>query len=185
MNVSPDSALLTAARRLDRDALAAIYDQMSPGIYRYAMRLLGDETRAEECVAETFNRFLQALHNGGGPNDHVQAYLYRIAHNWITDSYRRQVPDLPIEEDYPAGQDVPSQADRQIEQKQVRNALACLTPEQRQAVVLKYLEGWENEAVACAMQKPVGAVKALQHRGVEALRRLLTPMEAIKHDVQE
>jgi RNA polymerase sigma-70 factor, ECF subfamily len=52
-----------------------------------------------------------------------------------------------------------------------------LTPDQRQAIILKYLEDWENNAIAQAMNKPVGAVKALQHRGLEALRRILNRTE--------
>jgi DNA-directed RNA polymerase specialized sigma24 family protein len=51
------------------------------------MRLLGHASLAEDCVAETFARFLKALQKRQGPRDHLQAYLYRIAHNWIVDLY--------------------------------------------------------------------------------------------------
>jgi len=54
------------------DALGSIYDLYSPGIYRYAMRLLGDETLAEDCVADTFSRFLKVLRLGQGPEDHCR-----------------------------------------------------------------------------------------------------------------
>lgn len=60
-----------------------------------------------------------------------------------------------------------------IESQRVRKALAQLAPEQRQVIVLKYLEGWSNQQVAQALDKPVGAVKSLQHRAIEALRRLI------------
>ena len=60
-----DKDLLSRARRLQRQALAEVYDRFSPGLYRYARRLLGDADLAEECVAETFSRFLRALHRGG------------------------------------------------------------------------------------------------------------------------
>ncbi len=52
-----------------------------------------------------------------------------------------------------------------------------LTPEQREVVVLKFLEGWENAEVAALLGKPVGAVKALQHRALEALRRQVIPRD--------
>ncbi len=175
----PETSLLERARYFDLDALGEIYDLYSPGIYRYAVRLLGDETQAEECTAETFSRFLLALKNGGGPRDHLQAYLYRVAHNWITDLYRRTPPPpLPLDEEVRCQEEGPAQAvASRIEQQQVRAALRRLTPEQRQVVLLKFLEGWENEMIAAAIGKPVGAVKSLQHRAVNALRRLLLPEE--------
>jgi RNA polymerase sigma-70 factor, ECF subfamily len=176
---TPEPILLEKARCFDLDALGEIYDLYSPGIYRYAMRLLGDECQAEECVSDTFSRFLQVLKNGGGPQDHLQAYLYRVAHNWITDLYRRSPPPpLPLVEDVRCPQEGPDQAavDR-IEQEQVRSALRLLTSEQRQVILLKYLEGWRNEGIAESIGKPVGAVKALQHRALNALRRMLLSKE--------
>jgi RNA polymerase sigma-70 factor (ECF subfamily) len=61
--------------------------------------------------------------------------------------------------------------------QQIRSALMRLTPEQRQVIVLKYIIGEDNEEIALALKKPVGAVKSLQHRALEALRRLLLPKE--------
>ena len=90
--MTSDQALLQRARHFDQQALGEIYDTYSPRLYRYAMRLLGEVELSEDCVAETFSRFLHALHGGGGPTDYLQAYLYRVAHNWITDQYRRQPP---------------------------------------------------------------------------------------------
>jgi len=137
---------------------------------------LGDDGLAEDCLAETFSRFLKALRSGKGPGDHLQAYLYRIAHNWITDSYRRQSPP-PLELDENLHGEESELPDRQVdlamEQREVRLALRALTPEQRQVIVLRFLEGWENEEVAAVLQKPVGAIKALQHRALNTLRRLL------------
>ncbi len=87
--------LIIRAKRFDPQALAEIYDSLSPAIYRYALRLLGEQEQAKECMAETFQRFLTALQRGAGPDEFLRAYLYRIAHNWITDYYRRkQSPEL-------------------------------------------------------------------------------------------
>jgi RNA polymerase sigma-70 factor, ECF subfamily len=49
-------------------------------------------------------------------------------------------------------------------------------------IVLKYLEGFDNERVAQSMDKPVGAVKALQHRALDALRRRLIPAMEVKYE---
>jgi RNA polymerase sigma-70 factor (ECF subfamily) len=174
--MTSDKQLLKNARAFDQKTLADIYDQYSPKLYRYAIRLLGDDTQAEDCVAETFSRFLKALDQGGGPKEHLQAYLFRIAHNWITDQYRRNTP-VPLEQEDPVESN--SQADPEsiaedvFLQDQVRDALKEITPDQRQVIVLKFVEGWSNPEVAKALGKPVGAIKSLQHRGLAALRRIL------------
>ncbi len=176
MNGSSEADLLKGAKAFDLQSLGEIYDFYSPGLFAYAMRLLGDHLLAEDCVAETFARFLKGLRAGVGPDTHLQAYLYRVAHNWITDHYRREPPPpLELEEDMRAEDDPPpeDQVGRLIEQEQVRGALRSLTPDQRQVIILRFLEGWDNEDVAAAVQKPVGAVKALQHRALASLRRWL------------
>ena len=174
-----EHTLLEKAREFNPDALEAVYDRYSPALYAYAFRMLGDSASAEDCVSETFSRFLKALRQGRGPESHLQAYLYRIAHNWITDLFRRYAPAMvSIEEEaLQDPDDTGEQAEGNIRRRQMRAALRSLTPEQRQALVLRYLEGWSNEAVARAMDRPVGAVKALQHRGIAALRRMLVREE--------
>jgi RNA polymerase sigma-70 factor (ECF subfamily) len=175
-----EARLLKAAQAFDLDCLAEIYDRYSPGLFAYAMRQLGDEHQAEDCVAETFSRFLKAIRVGKGPGDYLQAYLYRIAHNWISDSYRRSpAPALELDENLAGGdQHKPDvQAEANLEGERVRAALRNLTAEQRQVITLKFLEGWENDEIAAAVQKEIGAVKALQHRALASLRRLLLPAE--------
>ncbi len=175
MTAAGNTDLLARAKRLDHQALGEIYDQYSSGIFRYAYRLLGDACQAEDCVAETFSRFLWALNGGHGPKDFLQAYLYRVAHNWITDYYRRQpLPSLEILEEHPSSEPhLEDSAAQRLLQEKVRAALLRLTPEQRQVIMLKYYENWDNDQVAAAMDRPVGAIKALQHRAIETLRRLL------------
>jgi RNA polymerase sigma-70 factor (ECF subfamily) len=175
MSKIEERVLLDSAREFTPDALEAVYDRYNAGLYAYAYRQLGDPDSAEDCVSETFSRYLKALRQGQGPRDHLQAYLYRIAHNWITDLFRRNSPDeVPIEEETLSVPDTTGeQAEWNIRRRQVRLALRRLTPEQRQAIVLRFFEGWDIEEVGRAMDRPVGAVKALQQRGIAAMRRML------------
>jgi len=168
--------LLRQAKELDLQALAEIYDTYSPGLYGYALRLLGDPAIAEDCVAETFSRFLKTLHAGKGPKEHLKAYLYRIAHNWIADLYRRSPQQsLSLEEspELAHAVRVEEQVDRRILAGQLRSALFQLTPDQRQVIMLVFIEGWRQAEVAAALGKPVGAVKSLQHRALISLRKHL------------
>lgn len=173
-NVPSDTTLLERARRFDRQALAKIYDLYSPGLYRYAMRLLGDPDLAEECVAETFSRFLRALREGRGPQDFLQAYLYRMAHNWIADLYRRQPPPETLDETHPdLAPDPETTAEQTWRDERLLRAIRRLTPDQQMVILLKFVEEWDNEAIARALKKPVGAIKSLQHRALAALQRML------------
>lgn len=167
---------LPKARQFDKRALTEIYLALSPRLYRYAYRLLGDTRDAEDAVAESFRRLLLALRHGGGPTDHLMAYLYRITHNLITDHYRRHpLPDMPLDEALTdRGETDPERlAPDRLAQARARTLLLRLTPDQRLVIVLKYFEGLCNEEVAAVLDKPVGAVKSLQHRALGAMRRML------------
>lgn len=170
-----ETQLLARCISFNEEALSEAYDRFSPAIYRYAWRLTGDDPTAEECVAETFGRFLAALRAGAGPNQNLQAYLYRVAHNWITDRWRRSPNEFAHDEleRRPSPLAVDTDAEHKIEQRRVREALRSLTPDQRQVIMLKFYEGLDNHQVADAVGKPVGAVKSLQHRALEALGRAL------------
>ena len=174
LDVHPDSNdLLQGAQNLDPQALTAIYDLHSPGLFRYAMRRLGDVNLSEDCLSETFSRFLLALHRGRGPRDHLQAYLYRVAHNWIVDHYRRgSVPTEELTERIrDAGPGTEEQAGYRLRQERLRTSLRKLTPDQQQVIALKFLEGWGNQEIAIALRKTVGSIKSLQHRALAALQR--------------
>jgi len=179
--VGDDREILKRVHDFEPRALAEVYDHYSTDLFRYAVRLLGNPDLAEDCVAETFSRFLRAVRDGSGPHQYLRAYLYRVAHNWIADRYRRQPPPpLSLEEsqEVAGGEDPAEAAQRQLESEELRAALLLLTADQRQVVVLKFLEGWRNEEIAQALNRSVGSVKALQHRALAALRRILIGEEA-------
>jgi RNA polymerase sigma-70 factor (ECF subfamily) len=160
---------------LDKQALSEIYECHSPDIYRYAYRLLDDSDLAEDCVADTFHRFLIAV-QGGTSFENMRAYLYRIAHNWITDHYRRHpLPSVSLEDEIYADPDGnPSHlVVQRMDRQRVRAALLKLSPEQRQVIELRYLENCSHTEVAEVLDKTVEATRALQYRALEALRQIL------------
>jgi RNA polymerase sigma-70 factor (ECF subfamily) len=60
-----------------------------------------------------------------------------------------------------------------LAQHRLAAAIAHLTEEQRQVILLKFIEGLDNKTVAHVLNKSIGAVKALQHRALVALRRIV------------
>jgi len=164
----------SAIAEVDKQALIEIYEHHSPGIFRYAYRMLDDHDLAEDCVAETFYRFLIAIRNGTS-FENMRAYLYRIAHNWINDHYRRKPPAIPLDENlHSAPEGNPSHlVGQELDRQRVRSALLHLPAEQRQVIELRFMENWSHTEVADALGKSVEATRALQYRAVEALRQLL------------
>lgn len=172
-----ESDLLSRARGFDQEALAHIYRTYQQALYRYVYHHIGDEQTAQDLTAEVFGRFLQALRSGRGPDQHLKSWLYRVAHNLIVDELRRRthrnhqsLDDAPAEVLHDGEQSPDERAWTAIAGAQVREALAELSPDQRQIVILKFLEGLDNSEIAEITGKTVGAVKALQHRALESLR---------------
>jgi len=167
-----ERSLLDRAAGFDESALSEIYDCHQEALYRYAMRLLGDQQLAEDCIADTFLRFLKALSRGIIPQENLRAYLYRISHNWITDYYRRNARnnEQDLKEYIPSKKDLAEEVEKEMQGESVRSAILTLTPEQQQVIILKYFEGWQNAEIAQFTGKRVGAVKALLHRSLASLK---------------
>jgi len=177
MATENEQARLRRARVFDRAAITGIYDDYHEAIYRYCYRQVSDVEIARDLSADVFRRFLQALKQGKGPEDNARAWLFQTAHNLVVDHYRRRQhrQHLPLNDLLAAADEDPvSVAELHLSVDRVRQALYCLTPEQHQVVSLKFLAGLSNQEVACIVNKPVGAIKSLQHRALAALRRQLT-----------
>ena len=117
---------------------------------------------------------LEQLAKGRGPEQHLRAWLYRVAHNLVVDHARRQVhrDHDPLDEGLVStGQDVELEVHDAILRQQAGEALQRLTPMQRAVIILKYLEGYTNQEISSMLDLSVGAVKALQHRGLASMRR--------------
>jgi RNA polymerase sigma-70 factor (ECF subfamily) len=175
--VIAEQELLLQAKQLDTYALAEIYDLYSPRLYRYAIRLLGDACLAEDCVAETFSRLLQALRIQNGPRNYLQAYLFRTLHNLVVDHYRHRPHTEVLTEKSPGQENTEETTEQNMRQLRVRAAMQELTSDQQQVIALKFLEGWENEEIAQALHRPVGAIKSLHHRALSHLQKILLDEE--------
>ena len=164
----------------DGTTLAAIYDEYHLPIYRYIYRQVSDVEVARDLSADVFHRLLQAVQKGNGPRQDTKAWLYRTAHNIVVDHYRRQQyrQDLPLFDNIvDMDMDLTGTAEHRMTVDRVHLALDHLTPDQRQVIALKFLAGLSNSETADVMDKPIGAVKSLQHRALAALQRKLIPAE--------
>lgn len=176
MLAGDDWALLERAREYDTAALGAIYDRYSDRIYNYIYRRVGNANLAEDLTAAVFTKMLEAIRSAKPWRTSFSGWLYRIAHNIVVDHYRswRKDAELPLEERLVADRGDPVSAlDKTLNKEQLRTAIGHLTDDQTNVIWLKFVEGLSNAEVAEVLGKTEGAVKSLQHRALDALRRLL------------
>lgn len=172
-----DSRLIQRARQGDQTALGMIYDCLYPAVFRYVYYRVSDQETAEDLAAEVFVRMVERIGAYEQRERPILAWLYTIARNLVTDHYRRQsqADHLPLEESLVAGETCqPAQAaDRRQDRDCLTRALACLTEEQRQVILLKFVEDREIAEVAAALGKNERAIRSLQHRALAALYRVI------------
>jgi len=180
MSMEAEASQPQGTLSLSKESLERMYEQHSPGLYRYAYRLLGDQQLAEECVSETFSRLLKAVKRGRGPQENARAYLYRMAHNWSMDQHRSRRLETVSLDSEPIGDESlnPASLDAERQQQEiVRTAIMRLPKDQRQVVLLRVLERMPHEQVAEIMGRTPEATRALQYRGLGALRSMLLETE--------
>ena len=172
--------LLQRAKQCDEAALGELYDCYAPRIYAYAYRRVGDAHLAEDLTGDVFVRVIQAIQSERFWHTSFQAWLYRIAHNLVVDHFRRQSPvvELELDEGLVAAEDDPvSAVAERLSHGQVKAAIGRLTPDQQQVLALRFGEGMKAREVAAVIGKSVGAVEALQHRALAALRRAVESVQ--------
>jgi RNA polymerase sigma-70 factor (ECF subfamily) len=170
-----EEALVAAARAMDQRAWDAIYTAHYAPVYRYCAYRISDHAAAEDLAAEVFCEAVKGIGRFNYRGITIRAWLYRIAHNLTVDERRRRMrtQTVTLEDspamDVPTGDFVGELADRGA----IRLAMRSLTDDQQQCIVLRFLEGLSLSETAAVMNRPAGAVKALQHRAVLRLRTLL------------
>ena len=174
--------LQRAQRNADPEAYDGIYILYADRVYRYLLVRVGDANKTEEITSQVFLHLLERLHKYNiAPADNVaifSAWLYRLAYNKMIDIVRKQkrTSSLPIEyaEHIPRGQRITENVLTRIEFEQVLQTMQRLNDQQRQVITLRFVEEMNIQETAQIMNKTEGAVKALQHRALENLRRYLT-----------
>ncbi len=170
-----DEALLAAYGRGEARAARMLSDRLLPGIWRTARRVLGDEAEAEDVAQEAMLRLWRIAPEWRAGEARVSTWLYRVAVNLCTDRLRRRrgvgLDAIPEPEDgAPGAAAALMQADRMAA---LDAALMALPERQRQAVVLRHLEGLANPEIAEIMGLGVEAVESLTARGKRNLAAAL------------
>ncbi|MFQ5878766.1 MAG: RNA polymerase sigma factor [Dehalococcoidia bacterium] len=176
-----EEGLVRRAQQYDPDALAQIYETFYSKLYAYAYMQLGNASAAEDVASAVLLQVLESLHRYRFRGVPLSAWVFRIARNRLIDMHRRRRrrPQMELLDgaaaEAPAPEDV---VERSLEHDRLRQALRELGDDQRQVILLKFMQGLDNVATAQVMGRSQAAVKSLQHRALLALRRILSGSEA-------
>lgn len=175
-------------RLYDRDpeAFGELYDNYAPRIYRYIYFKVATRFEAEDLTAEVFLKTWEYVHKREKRITSFQAFVYRLARNIVVDHYRSRVQqnEHNIEDDKLTNIPVPSENSseeiliRETDMAAVQTALQKLKEEYREAIVLRYIEGYSIGEIAKILEKSKGAVRVTTHRAVEALKNELETIES-------
>ena len=175
--------LLERAKRHDTAALDRLYQLYIDKVYRYIWYRVGDQATAEDLAMDVFVRLVEHIEGFRIPSQQqvaaFSAWLFRIAGNLVNDHHRRRVrTDRYLEgkqnELNRAGADAfDGEMRHMATQDQLRTALAQLNDSQRDVLYYRYVADLSSKQTASAMKKSESAIKALQHRALESLRRVL------------
>src|SRR3972149_1499440 len=170
---SDERHLIRRAKQRDEQAFTELYRRHVDLIFRYALLRVGDEHVAEDLTSEVFTRALEGLATYEDRGAPFAAWLYRIANARVIDYWRSarrsEVSfdaaefDVAIDESTRDG----------IAYRALGQALRRLTAEQQEVIILKYVEGFDTAEIAALTGRGEGAVKALQHRALASLARLM------------
>ncbi len=166
--------VLAAAQTGAGWAFEVLYRDLAPAVTGY-LRLHG-AAEPDDLASETFLNVFTGLAGFSGDEDDLRSWVFTIAHRRVIDD-RRAIGCRPqfVAAELPdtAGGDVEEEALRRLSAERVRSLCAGLAPDQGDVLLLRLVSGMTVEAVAGALGKTPGAVKALQRRGVSAIRRQL------------
>lgn len=140
------------------------------------MARTGAKHEAEDLVADVFMRAMEALDRYEDRGLPFVAYLFRIARNAAIDRSRRSRPDMSMDElvHHPeSGQNVEAEAQRSLERDALVGAMSKLKPDYREVLLLRFVEGYGAADVGRMTGRSEGAVRTLQHRALDRLRREL------------
>jgi RNA polymerase sigma-70 factor, ECF subfamily len=172
-----DQAAVTRMARGDHDALAEVYDRHGRLVYSLALRILKDQSDAEDVVQEVFSQAWQQAARYQTGRGAVVAWLMNMARSRAIDRLRRRrtQPQSPLDQETAA--DVPDAAvpvDEQVawagRAAVIRGALEDLPLLQRMAIELAFYEGLTHVEIAERLEVPLGTVKTRIRQGLLKLR---------------
>jgi RNA polymerase sigma-70 factor (ECF subfamily) len=155
------------------EAVARLYDALVDPIYRYVAVRVHSREDAEDITQLVFERIVTNLPRYRPGARPFEAWAFRIARNAVIDHVRRSRAHEPLDAaaEHGVGDGLDSVTLRGEELRELRRALASLTPDQQEALALRYAAGLSAEEAAQVMGRRAGTIRGLTFRAITSLRR--------------
>ena len=169
------SGLVERAVEGDFEAFGELYSIYLDRIYRYVFYQVKDKMTAEDITEEVFIKAWKAIGSFKGKGKVFSSWLYRIAHNHIIDNIRSKRKQLLIEIEIVDKASIPElKGEGELEQQELLEVIDSLPHNQRQVLILRFIEGLNNYEIGQTMDKSQGAIRILQMRALAKLRQELS-----------
>ena len=169
-----ERTLVERAIARDKEAYGALYDRHVVRVYRHIYYMVGNTAEAEDLTAQAFLQGWVAIERYQIRGAPFVSWLLRIAHN-LGVSYlrsRKESAQLPETLEDHGSQRNPEEAIQQrLDGERLRQAILQLRDEQRRVIILRFVEDLDYQEVAEIVGKSVAAVRVIQHRALNALRK--------------
>ena len=165
----PDEILTQSLRELDQAAWTTLFNEHQVKIWRYVFARTGSRELADDTTSQVFVEALESIHRFRYRGKPILVWLYGIAKNQLGKRVRSQKREAASLHTEPSADPISTSLDSII----LREALASLTPDQADAVVLRFYSGYSTREIAAARGKSESAVYSLEIRAIASLRRYL------------
>jgi RNA polymerase sigma-70 factor (ECF subfamily) len=170
-----DTELIARAAKADREAFGALYERYVFRVFRHVYYLTNDSHASEDLTAQTFLKALEAIHRYEMRGVPFLAWLLRIAYN-LTVNYKkvRSNGAAPLPESVEVGgteYSPEASCEAKADGAQVWEGVRRLRGDQRQVIVMRFIDGLSYPDIAKVLDKSIGAVRVIQYRALNALRR--------------
>ena len=155
-------------------AFGEIYNIYLNRIYRYVYYQINDRMAAEDITEDVFVKAWKAIKSCNGKEATFSSWLYRIAHNHLVNTLRRENKLTSIENIEVTGMNKPEVvAEANAEYQELMRNITCLPENQKQVIILKFIEGLDNREIGKVTGKSEGAIRISQMRALATLREKL------------
>lgn len=169
--IANEADFVNRVKEFEEEAWEELYEVYFPKMYRYLFVHVGDRDVAEDLAAEVFERACKGIRHFRYRGAPLSSWLYSVAHHTMVDWYRKRRRTLEVPTEAEPAQ--PDLSDGVVTRDELSRAMNGLTPEQRQVLVLRHVEGHSAASAGEIMGKKENAIRALDFRALASLRQAM------------